>query len=232
MKLADILNERINTNVKFKYFEDVEGDNNRGWQVDQIEAFLNGENVGYIKLSWIPRERFNQRYHSVIDYVDNIEGSNFRPYSYRDVRIENIPIDELRKNMFYAASTARGYVSSEEQESYKTMSNKEVFDYYQELIKDLNKRYSKKFKEFEQWHVDKPIVDFIRVNDQYKRQGIGTALYRAAYDYLKNKELRLYASGIQSKEAQATWKQLEKDYPVGEEKFKMGRETFTRRYFK
>lgn len=37
MRLQDIIVEKLNENVKFEYKEDSEGDNNRGWQVDEIQ---------------------------------------------------------------------------------------------------------------------------------------------------------------------------------------------------
>lgn len=55
--------------------------------------------------------------------------------------------------------------------------------------------------------VDHPFVDFIRVNDDMRRQGIGTALYQYGAKWLaREKGLPLYASGIQTTEAKAAWK--------------------------
>ncbi len=231
MKITDLITEKINTAVKFNYIEDLEGDENRGWQVDKIEAYLNDKLVGYIKVSWIPRQRFDQHYKTIAQYVSKVAGSVFLPYEYvNEPNYNNIPVDVLRSNLFSAASTVYGYVSYEQQQQFKKMSDEQVIAKYRQLEKMLHKKYGKRFDDFREYYVDKPIIDFIRVDDQYRRQGIGTALYRAAHEWLKQKHLKLYASGIQTDEAKAAWSQMEKDYPVGQEQATMSNKTFTRRF--
>jgi hypothetical protein len=53
--------------------------------------------------------------------------------------------------------------------------------------------------------VNKPIVDYINVNEDYRRTGIGTALYFAGANWMRNIGMQLYASSIQSDEARSVW---------------------------
>src|SRR5271170_8072163 len=64
MRVRELL-EALNPNVTFEYQDDIEGDKNRGWQVDQVKAFLDGKQVGYLKMSYIPQERFDAYYHDI-----------------------------------------------------------------------------------------------------------------------------------------------------------------------
>jgi len=62
-------------------------------------------------------------------------------------------------------------------------------------------KYGRGFKAFKAFMVDKPVVDFIRVGEEYQRRGVATALYDYGAHYLSQRGMKLYASGLQSKEA-------------------------------
>lgn len=75
-------------------------------------------------------------------------------------------------------------------------------------ILEYEQEYGDEFREFEEQSVDKPLVDFIFVEDDMRRKGIGIALYEEAARYLAKMGLRLYASYLQHDNAIAAWQWL------------------------
>jgi hypothetical protein len=78
----------------------------------------------------------------------------------------------------------------------------------------MRRRYGKKYLQMKNQLKDKPFVDFIRVDDEYKRQGIGEAMYLEGSKWMKEKGMQLRSSTLQSPEAQASWQNLKRKYDV------------------
>lgn len=233
MRIIEILGEKVNPNVTFEYQENTEHEN-RGWVIDKITAFLDGKQAGYLKIENIPRKNFEHYYPSILNYLKEIKGLCVLPYGYETKRVDEIPILELRKNVVYAAMSGYDYVSGEEQKRLSDLTWDQVMEFYKKLEHDMKKKHGTEFRHFETYHVDKPFVSYIHVNDDMRRQGIGTALYRAGYEWMKSRGLRFYASRTQSDLAQAAWKKMRKEYPIKSEripdKFMRGKK-ITRKYF-
>lgn len=222
MLVQEIIAEKINNNVHFEYVEDSEGDNNRGWQVDKVIAYLDGEEVGYLKLAYIPAERFKRWYPSVLNYIQQINGNAIFPMEYRGIPWTKIPINVLRKSVYHMALEAGigWHESNNLQEQAKIAPEKWVYQLYHKLEGEIKKKKGWQFKRFKKYFVDNPYVDYINVDNNFKRQGIGTALYRAGHEWMKKKGMKLHASTTQTDYAKAAWKSLERDYPV--EKIRIG----------
>ncbi len=114
------------------------GGASKGFKVVTIKAFIDDQEVGYIKLSYIPKDVW-----------------------------DNNDID---------------------------------FQYHWPCnSKDKVKNY----------HVNKPLVDYINVYESHRRQGIGTKLYYEAAKWCQQNNMELHASGIQSGLAKSAWKKME-----------------------
>ena len=219
--------------IEFKITEDFEGDNNRGWRVDRIDAFVDGNHAGYIKLSWIPQERFDKWYSTIFHFISYISGRSLIPHT----RFEYKGLAELSESELYnivknSLDLVRFNSNKKDEKNRDFITNLSAESNRTDLIKGLkileNKLLKtpkgKKFKEFYQYHVDKPIVDYIQAfkgddvnknkldqnTENFQRQGVGTALYIKAAKYLKSLGLQLHASNLQSPEAQSAWTKLEK----------------------
>ena len=48
---------RVRDDLRFEYFEAIDGDDSPGYKTDQVVAFLENKEVGYLKISDMPRER-------------------------------------------------------------------------------------------------------------------------------------------------------------------------------
>jgi GNAT superfamily N-acetyltransferase len=216
--------------ITFVIDDDSEGDNNRGWQVHLIKAYIEGKQAGFIKLSYIPHERFKAWYPSLYHYKRH-HGSYRLPGEYGKYTkepLEQMDEEDLREFLKYLYSAGKPWRKNDLEEQYGDADVKNKV----ELVKTLKTIAAKEekfrndrneFKRFKNYHVDKPIVDYIEVYDtendslrlktkfgnvNFRRQGLGTELYKKAARYLKEKGLKLYASGIQSAQAEAAWNKM------------------------
>ena len=198
--------------IEFKVTPDNEGDNNRGWQVDKVEAFLGGKPVGYLNMSYIPVERFKRYYPSILEYLGEINGIGaFTKYSkYKDLSDLRTRVRALLDYHDRYPGAGGVGLTGPEDPKIDDLSVTELKSLRKDLEAPLVEKYGRGFKAFKAFMVDKPIVDFIRVGDEYQRRGVATALYDYGAHYLSQKGMKLYASGLQSKEAQAAWDFLRK----------------------
>lgn len=230
--------------IEFKVYEKSprKGDGlNRGWVVHLIEAYVNGEEAGYIKISYIPKENFEKEYPTIIHYVDKIHGNRLWPP--KDRFEKKVPkgaryphwSDHLNKmdlvtqvlsiapmayaNMFHRREE---WYSPEKVKELEGKTEPELKKIKNDLIKVLEKEHGEAFRGFAKFHVDKPIVDYISVEKDFRRKGIATALYLKAAKWLAGKGMKLHASGIQSKAAQKTWDRMKKDKNINIKSFKSG----------
>lgn len=200
--------------IKFVRIEDSEGDKNRGWQVDQIEAFIGKQNAGYLKMSYIPSERFTAYYPTIFNFVTQIKGKTVLPYKKQTINFNKLTDSELSEYWQYAYYSAYDrYPDYDFQDStYKingrpisSLTRKELLQQWNAIELITNKKWNKQLREFKNFHVDKPLVDYINVNQNFQRQRIGEALYKEGATWMAEKGMKLYASGLQSKQAELVW---------------------------
>ena len=177
----------------------------RGWIVHKIECFINKREVGFIKISFIPKENFDKEFPTIVHYLEKIEG--------KSLSLPNCSDERYRSDYFNVASLAEQAVclkslcgnSEESLSTYQAKSKKSLTLINKRSTKLLEKRFGASFEKFKAFHCDKPLVDYISVDEEFRRQRIGIALYTEAAKYLSGKGLSLYASGIQSPRAKASW---------------------------
>lgn len=231
MRYAEII-ERDETKsgepISFEVVKDFEGDKNRGWRVDKINAFVDGQQAGYIKLSYIPRERFVRHYPTIFHFLAKIKGMGemIIGSSWTDIRhYREYSDDELRKFV----KNARFRLLRDESLNVNELDRDDLLKQALALEQRANEEYGEMFQKFETFHVDKPLVDYIRVFSQgeyvnrdsnersrrdFQRQRVGEALYLKGAEYLKAQGLRLHASDTQSPQAKAAWQMLEREHTV------------------
>lgn len=82
--------------LKFTIEEDIEPEN-RGWIVDVIKAYLNSQEVGYLKISYIPKAQFKLFYPSIINYYSQISGKHLLDFEERHLDYKKLPDNKLIK---------------------------------------------------------------------------------------------------------------------------------------
>lgn len=179
---------------------DVEGDNNRGWQVDKVSAILDGEQIGYLKISYIPQERFVRYYPSIFHFLDQISGHCYHCLTKPAIRPLSALTDEEKETVI---STYQGYHRLGLDDATSTDLR------FRAVLNDANDRHRGTFRTFERHWLDRPVVDFVRVDPEHQRRGIGLSLYREAGQWMLERNLRLRASTLQSPAATAAWEKME-----------------------
>lgn len=211
--------------IGFQIEEDVEREN-RGWVIDKITAYVNGVPVGYLKVSHIPKENFKRYYKSIYSFLDQIGGHYLIPreavqdrfHASRDFDYKTLSEEHLRKLLYNVVfrfkeldvpwNTEKEYVANFPDRKSLLAKLKEL----EGILKNTTK--GKQFKEFKLYQ-SRPFIDFIRVYEEYRGQGIAEALYLVSTNWVnESKGLNLHSSTLQSPEAQAVWKRLESKYDV------------------
>lgn len=201
--------------------EDIEPEN-RGWITHCMTAFVDGQEAGYLKVSYIPSYNVPRYYPDVTWYLAQIRGC------WR--LISDDPINRLVA-LSEQVDSWHDWLNKDE---VLNMSPDERAEREAKYIELLHEQYRRQFEDHLDYLVDKPYVDYILVHDAFRRLGIGTALYAATAFKLAEKGLRLYSSTLQSKEAEAVWKHMASDpllsdY-IGRESAVYNDETYWRRY--
>lgn len=222
--------------LDFSVNYDSEQNKNRGWVVDEYSASIKGSKVGYLKASYISKERFDEHYpgpFGMFYWLDKIRGWSLG-----------------LRGRFDSEPQALDVTSEEFWKSFVTYAD--VWEYRNKPMPDIKERmkairkvmrkYQKEFQQFYDFHVDKPLVDFIRTRNDveweskewgdqerkdWRRNGISLALYEYAGRELGARGMVLYASSLQQPEAAAAWAAMkEKGYPIKSEMGPYGKMRF------
>ena len=209
---------QVRKDLGFSYSENLENKRDSTWRLDQITAYLNAGEVGHIKISYIPSARFDQNYPGILNWLSQIKGEHVLPCEYRRTPWRDIPIDALRTCIFTMAQAANiGWASScRLNEIAKTASDDTLIEMLSHLEELLKERHEFSFRQFRSFHVDKPLVDFIYVDKFFRRQGIGTALYRAGFRWMHARGLPFYSSDCQSDLAKLAWQSMRTRFEIEE----------------
>lgn len=181
--------------IRFSFVEDTKDYSGRkqGWVLHKLEAYVEEggyqKKVGYLKISYIPLERFQEVYPTIWHFMSHQKG-----WALGEALDQLDDINVLWKALFvYVGYHSRPDVPEEEK---------------RQVIERTAQRHQEEFREFRRFHVNKPLVDFIRVDPNWRRKGIGQTLYKKGAEIMAQRGMKLHASGIQEDEAKAAWKKM------------------------
>lgn len=186
--------------------------------VHLITAEVDGEEAGYLKISYVPKEKFSIHTPDAMHYMGKLRGwcGVQDAFEKKDkVALVKSVARYIHDSPVFNASDKE--ISANGQE----WLNEKIKEYKQKV----NKKHGTIFKEFADYHLNKPKVDFIRVYEKgekvrnhfdndaeerestkdFTRQHIALALYKAGALWMAQHGLKLYASTLQSKSAEAVW---------------------------
>jgi GNAT superfamily N-acetyltransferase len=140
-------------------------------------------------------------------YVGDTEGVDWRTIDFRTP----MELHELwrRAYMIARGNWPEWRGDKELDAQVRALPKHEVMQKIAELESEVEKKYRNEFRKFRAFHVDKPLVDFISVEPEFRRNRIGEALYREAAKWMAERGMKLHASGVQSKDAEASWQSME-----------------------
>lgn len=236
MKLHRILVEKYTTKsggeITFKRIEDAERqkDPHSAWVVDRIDAYLDGEKVGYLKISYVPDKNWHKYFPNIFAFEDRLSGQaifvpkemfpgtdRYHETPTKDTYDYTTYNEEQLRNLLKRVVFIFKLADWSKEDEYVAQ-----FNTRRDLIRELNRienllmkrRPGKRYLQMKNQLKDKPFVDFINVDDEYKRQGIGEAMYLEGSKWMKEKGMQLRSSTLQSPEAQASWQNLKRKYNV------------------
>lgn len=218
--------------VSLRYRWSIDDGINEGWIVHAIDASIDGDPAGYIKVSYVPKAEQERLFPTPFAYAIERTGSFLR------IRhlLKQLPESNwAREDLLTAIEDSYRYVGPQIYDEVWQMDEVALWQRWQERKQFLNDEYRRQFREFVDFHVDKPIVDFIRVYGSedtryyrgsdlkrqpagdldFRRQGIGTLLYEAAAVWMSEHGMQLWASGVQSPDAERAWEKLAGIYDLG-----------------
>lgn len=180
---------------------------NPAWVCRQLDATVGDEEVGYIKAAYVPQSNFKAYFPSPGWLEINRASSSERTPSLEGKSDEDLAkfIDQNNRSLRSQRSELEG------------LNSDTLLEKAKETLEHHNEEGRHRYNAFEEFHVDKPRVDYVKVYDSWKRKGIGTALYEEMAETLGEEDMALYASGLQSDDAVAIWDYLEDQLPVFKE---------------
>lgn len=202
------------------------------WDLHEVDAFINGKNVGYVKISYVPKERAPD-----IFEFSKIAGQHSIAKAYKSKDERKLAIEISRYFDMSVINNLHSWEKGtwEDKWSSSPPPPDDMEKWWGDTIEKMKKVYVDRtrqfYKDFIRYWVDKPLIDFINVEKEYRRKGIAVILYLAAAKWMNMNGLRLYASGTQSDSAKASWEYLKKHHGVKSVGSTYGRKKITRFYF-
>lgn len=202
--------------VRMDLYEQVPDGGRDGWVVDLVEAHGPYGPAGYLKISYIPRKNAERLYPDALHYIARERGNGtFK-------RLIDIPEERWdRKQLVSALQAASQQWPTPTYEEESLNQLRQLWERQRAL---LCSRHDQGYQEFLDFHVDRPLVDFVRVyregdrsggwvggqkvdvdGAEYGGLGVGTAMYETAALWLAQRGMHLHASGIQSTSAGEVW---------------------------
>lgn len=213
--------------ITFKLYEDIEGDNNRGFIVHKIVPIVGGNPAGYLKVSYIPNDRAKKHYPTVFHWLERMEGKHGMITVYEDKSISD---PKALFSLLQRYGNWREGAEASQQWKNGELTKSDLKEFRKKILTNLQEKYEDHFKQFLQYFVDNPYVDYINVDE--KRNHVGLALYIAGAYYLYHNfgRLKLFASSTQSNDAQNAWAYLKKIFQVRTKSMKWYDRTVRRVY--
>ncbi len=227
--------------LSFKFEENVENTERKGFVIHKLdaffepqsEAFSSGKHVGYIKVIYIPTENVDQYYPTTLHFIDLAKGWQLLDYKSFSEPGEYPGHEEFAKKAHNRARSnpykrVKDFPEYSEYESITDKRWEELAKYYRD---EIRKTFKEDFERYLNYYVDKPVVEYIKVKKQFRRNRVGFNLYKKMAKILGNKGMVLYASGTQSEYAEKAWKKLRDVLPVKTKKIKLPSGGSETRYF-
>lgn len=187
-----------------------------------IQASVNDEVVGYVKITYISQEKAAKLAEPFDYFIYKIYGSDdkvVQAYESGDVRylLEKLALRDLQ-------------ITKEDCDSLSKLEAQELFRIFK---KGINTTYNIQFKSMVDYWVNKPTIELIKVfserdysytdysqqdypcvdredNKSWQGQRIGAALYESAAQWCNSKGLELWGSATRTEDAKRMWNIMEK----------------------
>lgn len=209
-----IIKTSKNIPLRLKIEQSFDSGSNR-WEYFNIEATHadNEDRVGFLKLAVLSKDNFEKYFGDILKFADSQKGMRLnitdKPevdiayFKRRGMNVEkekNDPKTQEGKKEIIAALT---WNSSE---LMKTLTTEEAVNkQFKKSVESLKRKIGDSYKMFIDYHLEKPEVHYVSVEDSYKRKGVASMLYDVAVDLVSENGYKLFQSTTQTAEAEALW---------------------------
>ena len=209
-----IIKTSKNIPLRLKIEQSFDSGSNR-WEYFNIEATHadNEERVGFLKLAILSKDNFEKYFGDILKFADSAKGMRLNVtdepevdkayFKRRGMNVEkqkNDPKTQDGKKEIIRALTWNG------SELIKTLKDeKEVNKQFKNSVDSLERKIGDSYKMFIDYHLEKPEVHYVSVEDNYKRKGVASMLYDVAVDLVNENGYKLFQSTTQTPEAEALW---------------------------
>lgn len=216
--------------VTLNLYREIDDNINDGWIVDLVEAHTAQGPAGSLKISFIPTEHMQRVFPNAFEYAVRQLGK----YGGLQSLLETPEASWTRADVTQALSKVDGWLPYQHQDRVDTeraqASEPELWKLWEQRRAKIEDEEQEGYQRFCSFHRDRPLVDYIRVNEPHERQiyadgrrihlaeplgyscqrqGIGTLLYETGAMWMHQRGMTLHGSGNQSDEASAVWSGFE-----------------------
>lgn len=189
----------------FKHEERIKDGSDDLFRVDRITMFnLDGEEIGYLKLAYIPDELPFYHFLDMKGHQFYI-GRGIDNQVFAEEEFSTVTDSESRKNITYKmAQCSRAFSRNRSNELAEESLLADDFRQFlidEGLIAALHKEYDGLHQMYANYFVDRPYVDFIRIYEQFQGKKASIPLYVEASRWLKERNMRLRLSSLVSEQA-------------------------------
>lgn len=210
--------------VRLDLHREIDDGSSEGWIVDLVEAHGPDGPAGYLKISFIPMSEMKRLFPDALHYAARQGGS----YRWLTDYLE----DKAYPREALLELLQRTDRWGQERDHREAASDEELLQEWRDRRAEIAEDYEEQYRRFCEFHLDRPIVDYIRVyagdgrdslpyiggtrqKDEsvdtpgYRGQGVGRAMYEVGALWMARRGLKLHASGLQSEEAEDSWQRFE-----------------------
>jgi GNAT superfamily N-acetyltransferase len=170
------------------------------WESWEFYAVLEGKEAGFLHTTWVTPERFDRLNPTMWHFLQHHDNWSYRNMDANDLN----EVWAIAKQRLFGDNSAHSHVPE------PAKRNEDLARWAK------NPKFVKTMKEFKDFHVNKPVVDLIRVHEGFKNNWVALALYEYAAKWLAEKGLGLYI-GAQNENSKGVWAYMEKHpewYPI------------------
>lgn len=171
------------------------------WKVDQLNAQHGDQGIGFLRISYVPKER-------VQDWDDIYAFLSDRKHEHC-TRFHQATHEQLAQMLTNVQSSAQGWGKGEASK-WIEKSREEIIEGLELFRPFYDKKYGLKRDTFIDFHVDKPLVDYIKVEDNFRGKLLSKRLYEEGARWMAERGFHLHASGAQTPEALRAWNSMER----------------------
>ena len=189
----------------FKHEERIKDGSNDLFRVDKITMFnLDGEEVGYLNLAYIPDEL---PFYHFLDLKGHrfYAGEGIDNQIFSEEQFSSITDGASRERITYKmAQCCRAFSWNRSNELAKESLLADDFRQFlidEGLIAALHKEFDGLHQMYTNYFVDRPYVYFIRIHEPFQGKKASIFLYIEASRWLKERNMRLRLSGLVSDQA-------------------------------